>query len=140
MAENKTKTTEANVTEFIQKVENEVKRKDSFALVDFFKSITGHEPKMYGPTIIGFGNYHYKYVSGHEGDAPLAAFSPRKDNLVFYFEPEFPNKEKFLEKLGKHKVSKGCVYVKKLDDIDISVLEDMTKASIKETQTKYPDN
>lgn len=139
MAENKTKTTDANVTEFIQKVENEVKRKDSFVLVDFFKSITGHEPKMYGPTIVGFGNYHYKYASGHEGDAPLAAFSPRKDAIVFYFEPEFPNKEKFLEKLGKHKTSKGCVYVKKLEDINLSILEDMAKASIKETQTKYPD-
>jgi hypothetical protein len=105
MAENKTKATEVNVTDFIQKVENEVKRKDSFILVDLFKSITGHEPKMWGPTIIGFGNYHYKYASGHEGDMPVAAFSPRKDNIVLYFSPEFGNRDKLLEKLGKHKAT-----------------------------------
>ncbi|MCF6133332.1 DUF1801 domain-containing protein [Flavobacterium wongokense] len=139
MAENKTKATEVSVEGFILKVENEIKRKDSFVLVDFFKSITGSEPKMWGPTIIGFGQYHYKYASGHEGDMPIAAFSPRKDSIVFYFSPEFENREWLLEKLGKHKSSKGCVYVKKLDDINLAVLEDITKASIKDTLTRYPN-
>jgi hypothetical protein len=139
MAENKTKATEVSVTEFIQKVENEVKRKDSFILVDFFKLITNCEPKMWGPTIIGFDTYHYKYASGHEGDMPLAAFSPRKDSIVLYFSPDLGNRDFYLEKLGKHKSSKGCVYIKKLDDINLSVLQEMTKASIEDTLAKYPN-
>ncbi len=139
MAENKTKVTEVSVTEFIGKVENEVKRKDSFILVDLFKSISGCEPKMWGPSIIGFGSYHYKYASGHEGDMPVAAFSPRKDAIVLYFSPEFGNRDKLLEQLGKHKASKGCVYIKKLDDINLGILEDLTKASIADVKSKYPD-
>lgn len=139
MAENKTKTTEANVTEFIQNVDNEVKRKDSFELVEIFQSVSGFEPKMYGPTIIGFGNYHYKYDSGHEGDAPIAAFSPRKDSLVLYFSPEFEAREKLLEKLGKHKSGKSCVYVKKLADIDRDVLKELLVESIKDITAKYPE-
>jgi len=139
MAENKTKTTNANVTEFIQNVDNEVKRKDSFELVEIFKSVSGFEPKMYGPTIIGFGNYHYKYDSGHEGDAPIAAFSPRKDSLVLYFSPEFETREKLLEKLGKHKNGKSCVYVKKLADIDREILKELLEESIKDITAKYPE-
>ncbi|MEO5775579.1 MAG: DUF1801 domain-containing protein [Flavobacterium sp.] len=138
MAEIKTKATEVNVTEFIQKVDNEVKRNDSFQLVEFFKMITGCEAKMWGPTIIGFGNYHYKYDSGHEGDMPIAAFSPRKDAIVFYF-AEFKNREQLLEKLGKHKSGKACVYVKKLEDINLSILEELTRASIHYISSKYPD-
>ena len=139
MADNKTKTTEANVTEFIDKVENKVKRKDSFELVELFQSVSGFEPKMYGPTIIGFGNYHYKYDSGHEGDAPIAAFSPRKDSLVLYFSQEFEARGKLLEKLGKHKSGKSCVYVKKLEDIDRDVLKELLEESIKDITSKYPE-
>jgi hypothetical protein len=138
MAENKTKTTDANVEEFILKVDNDIRREDSFRLVELFKSISGFEPKMYGPTIVGFGNYHYKDPSGHEGDAPLAAFSPRKDFIVFYFD-SFEEKDGLLEKLGKHRSSKACVYVKKLADINLSVLQEITRKSIKQTQLKYPD-
>ncbi|MES2410069.1 MAG: DUF1801 domain-containing protein [Bacteroidota bacterium] len=138
MAKNKTAVTEVDVTEFIQKVDNEVKRKDSFQIVEIFKSISGCEAKMWGPTIIGFGNYHYKYESGHEGDCPLAAFSPRKDAIVFYF-AEFENREKLLEKLGKHKSGKACVYVKKLEDINLAVLEELTSDSIKYITAKYPE-
>lgn len=130
MAKNKTTQTDSNVTEFVGKVENEVKRNDSFKLIDIFKSITGFEPKMWGPSIIGFGSYHYKYESGHEGDAPLAGFSPRKDSLVLYFATKFEEREELLEQLGKHKSSKACVYAKKLDDIDIEVLEKMIRNSI----------
>ena len=138
MAKNKTTATEVNVSEFILKVDNEVKRKDSFQLVEIFKSISGCEPKMWGPTIIGFGNYHYKYESGHEGDCPIAGFSPRKDAIVLYF-AEFENREQLLEKLGKHKSGKACVYVKKLEDINLTVLEELTRASIKYITSKYPD-
>lgn len=136
MAKIKTIATEVNVTEFIQKVANEVKRKDSFQLVEIFKSITGCDAKMWGPTIIGFGNYHYKYESGHEGDMPIAAFSPRKEAIVFYF-ADFENRAQLLEKLGKHKSGKACVYVKKLEDINLSVLEELTRASIKYITSKY---
>lgn len=138
MAENKTKATEVDVEEFILKVDNDVKRNDSFKLVELFKSITGCEPKMWGPTIIGFGNYHYKYESGHEGDCPIAAFSPRKDSIVLYFS-NFGERDQLLEKLGKHKEGKACVYVKKLDDISLPVLEEITRASIADITSKYPD-
>lgn len=138
MAEIKTKATEVNVSEFILKVANEVKRNDSFKLIEVFKSSTGCDPKMWGPTIIGFGNYHYKYESGHEGDMPIAAFSPRKDAIVFYF-AVFENRNQLLEKLGKHKSGKACVYVKKLEDIDLSILEELTRASINYITSKYPN-
>lgn len=138
MAKNKTTETNSSVTEFVNKVENEVKRNDSFKLIEIFKSITGFEPKMWGPAIIGFGNYHYKYESGHEGDAPLAGFSPRKDSIVVYFAPEYENREVLLSQLGKHKSSKVCVYVKKLSDIDINVLEIMVVNSMTYTMKLYP--
>jgi hypothetical protein len=138
MAKNKTTYTNSSVTEFVNKVENEVKRNDSFKLIEIFKSITGLEPKMWGPTIIGFGNYHYKYESGHEGDAPLAAFSPRKDSLVLYFAPEFENREVLLSQLGKHKSSVACVYVKKLSDIDLKILEIMIVNSMTYIKKLYP--
>ena len=138
MAKNKTTETNSSVTEFVNKVENEVKRNDSFKLIEIFKSITGFEPKMWGPTIIGFGNYHYKYQSGHEGDAPLAGFSPRKDSLVLYFAPEFENREVLLSQLGKHRSSKSCVYVKKLGDIDIKILEIMIVNSMTYATKLYP--
>ncbi|HET6542735.1 MAG TPA: DUF1801 domain-containing protein [Chryseolinea sp.] len=138
MAKNKTTETNSSVTEFVNKVENEVKRNDSFKLIEIFKSITGFEPKMWGPTIIGFGNYHYKYESGHEGDAPLAGFSPRKDSLVLYFASEYENREVLLSQLGKHKSSKACVYVKKLSDIDIKILQTMIVNSMNYAKKLYP--
>jgi hypothetical protein len=138
MAKNKTTETNSSVTEFVNKVENEVKRNDSFKLIEIFKSITGFEPKMWGPTIIGFGYYHYKYESGHEGDAPLAGFSPRKDSLVVYIATEFENREVLLSQLGKHKSSKSCVYVKKLSDIDLKILETMIVNSMTYTMKLYP--
>ena len=136
----KTKTTQTNnsVAAFIDKVEDEGKRDDCYKLIEIFKSITGHEPKMWGPSIIGFGSYHYKYESGHEGDAPLAGFSPRKDSLTIYMATEFKNREALLRQLGKHKNSKSCVYVKRLDDIDIPVLKVIVKNSMDYVTTLYP--
>ena len=140
MAQNKTTETNISVIEFVNKVESEVKRDDSFKLIEIFKSISGFEPKMWGPTIIGFGSYHYKYESGHGGDAPLTGFSPRKDSLVFYLASEFENRELLLSKLGKHKSSKGCVYVKKLSDIDIETLKIIITNLMNYISKLYPSN
>ena len=140
MAKNKTTETDSSVTAFIDTVENQTKRDDSHKLIEIFKSLTGWEPKMWGPSIIGFGTYHYKYASGQEGDAPLAGFSPRKDALVLYFDCEYEKRDELMEKLGKYKSSKSCVYVKKLDDIDISVLKEMIVNSIKRTEKLYPSS
>jgi Domain of unknown function (DU1801) len=136
MAKNKTSETTVSVAEFINKIDNETKRDDAFQLVEIFKEVTGFEEKMWGPSIIGFGFYHYKYASGHEGDMPLAGFSPRKSAIVLYL---FTGLEKkaFLEKLGKHKGGKGCVYIKKLEDINISVLKKMIAASVKSVKKEY---
>ena len=139
MAKNKTTETTASVEEFITSfVDSEQKRNDSYKLIEIFRSLTGFEPKMWGPTIIGFGSYHYKYDSGHEGDAPLAAFAPRKDSLVIYFSTEFKNRELLLSQLGKHRSSKACVYVKKLSDIDLNIMCIMTVNSMNYTKKLYP--
>jgi hypothetical protein len=138
MAETKTKPTEVPVKDFIDKVDSEQVRDDCRTLVKMMKKITGSPPKMWGPSIVGFGKYHYKYASGHEGDAPLAAFSPRKGNLTVYM-LEFPGRESLLKKLGKAKTSKACIYVKKLDDIDMDVLEKIVKGSMDHTMKLYPD-
>ncbi len=140
MAKIKTTETTKSVTAFINAIRDEVKRKDSFQIIDIMKKQTGFDPKMWGPSIIGFGNYHYKYESGHEGDMPLAAFSPRSTAIVFYFSEEFENREELFKRLGKHKTGKVCVYVKRMADIDVSVLKKMITNSVKHTRSRYPDN
>src|SRR6185295_13281277 len=102
----------------------------SHELVKIFKGVTKEDAKMWGPSIIGFGSYHYKYESGHEGDMPLAAFSPRKSEMVLYLDLD-DKRDEFLKKFGKHKPSKGCVYFKKLADVDVNVLKKMVVYSIK---------
>lgn len=139
MAKNKTTETAVSVTDFLSKIENEQRRNDSFELIEMLKKLTGFEPKMWGPSIIGFGSYHYKYESGHEGDAPLAAFSPRKESLVLYFATTFENRDALLSQLGKHKSSKACIYVKKLDDIDRKIFEKMTINSMDSVTKLYPE-
>lgn len=141
MAANKNKTTKtgASVEAFINALPDEKKKQDSYTLINMMREVTGHEPHMWGPTIIGFGSYHYKYESGHEGDAPLAGFSPRKAALSLYFEPEFSGRDELLAKLGKHKAAVACVYVNKLADIDLGILKKMAIASVKHTKKKYPD-
>src|SRR5690606_8715403 len=122
MAKNKTSTTDENVTDFINSfADTEQKKQDSYELIELMKSISGHEPKMYGPSIVGFGNYHYKYDSGHEGDAPLIGFSPRKSDISLYVFTGYlghPEQEEILKDLGKFKMGKACIYVKKLSDIN----------------------
>ncbi|MFD2943605.1 DUF1801 domain-containing protein [Flavobacterium notoginsengisoli] len=140
MAVNKTTETTSSVTDFINAVENEVKRNDAFELLKIIQEITGFEPKMWGPSIIGFGSYHYKYESGHEGDAPLAGFSPRKTAMTVYFYLPEKEREELLPKLGKHTSSKACIYIKKLADIDMEILKKIILLSIDYTQNLYPPN
>jgi hypothetical protein len=137
MAKNKTAATTKSVDDFIAALDSEMKRDDAFKLVNIFKDITGHEARMWGPSIIGFGTHHYKYESGHEGDMPLACFSPRKTAVVLYLSG-FEKKDELLLKLGKHKGSKGCIYIKKLEDIDIAVLKKIVSASFKAVRKNYP--
>lgn len=138
MAKNKTTETENSVIDFIKAIDNEKKRNDALELLTILKETTGFEPKLWGPNIIGFGSYHYKYASGHEGDAPLAGFSPRKDAISLYLNPVFENKEELLLKFGKHKAGKGCIYVKKLTDIDLDILKKMISLSVESIQKLYP--
>ncbi len=136
MSEIKTKVTGERVEDFINSVENERRRQDGFELLKIYKRATGLEPKMWGPGIVGFGVYHYKSErSSQEGDWPLAAFSPRKQNLTLYV---YPNKfPELLKDLGKHKTSAGCLYVNKLDDVDLKVLEKLIAASYKWSREEF---
>jgi len=131
MAKNKTAETEVSVIDFINSyVDNDQKKIDSFRLVDLMTEWSGFLPKMWGPTIIGFGSYHYKYASGHEGDSPLIGFSPRKAEFSLYvYSPTEDNKH-LLDDLGKFKIAKACIYVKKLSDINILTLEKLCKMTI----------
>lgn len=138
MAQNKTTETQSSVIDFINAVEDSTKRNDSFELVKLMQQQTGFEPKMWGTSIIGFGSYHYKYASGHEGDAPLVAFSPRKAaiSLYSYLAPE--HREELLSKFGKHKSGKGCIYIQKIADINIDVLKKMISLSVENLNKLYP--
>jgi hypothetical protein len=131
MAELKTKLTDASVTEFINSIEDEEKRADSFEILKIMKQVTKEEPKMWGSSIIGFGNVHYKYDSGREGDWFLTGFSPRNQNLTLYVIGSFKPHVDLLNKLGKHKTGVGCLYIKKLQDVDIKVLKELIKQSVK---------
>lgn len=124
MAKNKTHETEVNPFDFIDTyVENEQKKADSLKLIELLREYSGAEPKMWGPTIIGFGHYHYKYASGHEGEAPLLGFSPRKAAFSLYVYSDTEKSKKLLTDFGTFKMGKACIYFKKLSDIDLSILE-----------------
>lgn len=128
---NKTTETEVDVKDFINSyVDNEQKKADSFQLVELMTKWSGFEPKMWGPTIIGFGKYHYKYASGREGDAPLIGFSPRKAEFSLYVFTPTEDHKQLLDTLGKFKMGKSCIYVKKLNDIHIPTLEKLCKSTI----------
>lgn len=137
MATLKTSFTDEDVASFIESVDNEQKRKDSYALISLMEKATGEKAKMFGPTIVGFGQYHYKYDSGHEGDAPLLGFSPRKAAISLYVYTGGKRQDELLKSFGKYKMGKACIYVKKLSDIDVDVLEDMMRDSIQFTSEKY---
>ncbi len=138
MAKTKTAYTGIDVMDFVNSyVDNEQKKADSFRLIELMQEWSGCEPKMWGPTIIGFGNYHYKYASGHEGDAPILGFSPRKAAFSLYVFSATERSEKLLADLGKFKMSKACIYVKKLSDINISTLQELCIESIKYINEHY---
>jgi len=122
MAENKTKPTSASVDDFIANLENTRRRTDALTALMIYKKITGLPPVMWGPAIIGFGSLHYVYETGREGDMPAAAFSPRKTCMTFYVDNKFEGAEELYAKLGKHKKSVACLYINKLDDVDLDVL------------------
>ena len=132
MAEIKTKVTDASVEDFLASIENETRRGDGFTLLDIYTRVTGEPARMWGPTMVGFGKYHYKSGrSNQEGDWPLAAFSPRKQSLTLYLNPGFEDVKDLLEQLGKHKTSVGCLYINKLADVDMNILEQMITRSYK---------
>jgi len=122
---NKTKPTKLSPRVYIKSVEHPTRRADGLELLNFFNRVTGLKPKMWGPSIIGYGRYHYKYESGREGDSMLTGFSPRKTALTIYVMPGYRDMSEKLERLGKHKIGKSCLYINKLTDIDLDVLEDI---------------
>ena len=138
MAETKTKPTTVSVAEFLAQLDNPHKLAEAHILIDMMSRATGKQPKMWGPSIIGFGSYHYVYASGHAGDAPLAAFSPRKAEFSIYLSPEQDKaRSALLAKLGKHRMGKGCLYVKRLEQIDLSVLGQLVRQSVDATKASY---
>ena len=137
MAENKTKATKASVAVYLAAIEGEERRADCKTLAKLLERATGEKPVMWGPSIVGFGTYHYTYDSGREGDSCLAGFSSRKDAITIYLTPSLPEKAELMKKLGKHKATKGCLYIKKLEDVDTKVLEKLVVTSVTELKRRY---
>jgi hypothetical protein len=138
MAENKTKATAASVDDFIASVERTKRREDAAALKAMFERLTGMDAKMWGPSIIGFGSYDYVYDSGHSGTAMITGFSPRKANLVLYIMPGFERSKGLMAKLGKYKTGRSCLYINKLEDIDLAILETLILDAVAFMKEKYP--
>ena len=137
MAELKTRKNSASVSAFLNTIDDAQKRSDAKKIATMMRKITGSKAKMWGTSIVGFGSYHYKYASGREGDFMLTGFSPRKQNLSLYIMAGFRDFDTLLAKLGKHKTGKSCLYIKRLDDIDLKVLELLISRSIKYMRSKY---
>ena len=133
----KTKATKSSVEKFLDSIESEQKRDDAYAILDMMQKASKEEPKMWGPSIIGFGTYHYKYDSGHEGDMCSIGFSPRKAALTLYILMGFEGYDELMAKLGKYKTSKACLYIKKLEDVDVKVLKELITLSVKYMKAKY---
>jgi hypothetical protein len=130
MAELKTQKTDASVEEFLNTVENERRRADSFALLELMREVTGEEPAMWGTSIVGFGTYRYQYASGRQGEWMQVGFSPRKRNLTLYIMPGFDGYESLLERLGKYRTGKSCLYINKLDDVHLPTLRELIRQSV----------
>ncbi len=136
MSELKTKVNNASVEKFLNAVVDEQARKDCYEILKIMKQVTKEEPKMWGASIVGFGSYHYKGASGREGDWMLTGFSPRKQNLTLYLMHGFDVHKDLLKKLGKHKTSMGCLYIKKLEDVDKKVLKELVAESVKRMKSQ----
>lgn len=139
MAENKTHATSASVDDFISAIADDERRKDCLALVAMMQRVTGSKPYMFGPTIVGFGNYHYEYESGHKGDACITGFASRKPDLTLYIVPGFLASEALMARLGKYKTGKSCLYIRRLSDVDQQVLEKLVRTSVDYVRKTYPD-
>jgi len=137
MAENKTKATDASVESYLSAIEDETRRKDCEALAKLMAKATKEPPKMWGTSIVGFGSYHYKYESGHEGDSCLVGFSSRKGDISVYLLAGFPGRDELLARLGRHKMGKACLYVRRLSDVDPKVLEQLVVGSVTEIKRRY---
>ncbi len=138
MAENKTKATKAGVTQFLNSIEPPQKRKDAKVIAKIMREATGNRARMWGANIVGYGQYHYRYDSGREGDFMRVGFSPRKQNLSVYVIPGFTGFTGLLRKLGKHKVGRSCLYINKLEDVNVDVLTQIIQKSVKIMDKKYP--
>lgn len=138
MAEPKTIPTGKSVEDFLNAVPDQKKREDSFVILKLMKEATGVEPKMWGESIVGFGSYHYRYESGREGDAPLVGFSPRKQNLTIYILSGFVAYDEVLKSLGKYKTGKACLYIKKIEDVDLPTLKALVEQSVDHMQKTNP--
>jgi len=139
-SENKTVPTHASPRAYVAAIGSAAQRADAEWLLEMMERIVGEPPRMWGPSIIGFGQYHYRYASGREGDGMLAGFAPRKGNIVVYLVGEIPEQAELLRRLGPHRMGKACLDLKKLDDIDRAVLEDLVSRSVAAQRAKYPDH
>jgi hypothetical protein len=139
VSELKTKQNDASVSDFLESIANQQTRKDCQTIIQIMQQASNAEPKMWGSNIVGFGTYHYKYASGHEGDALRIGFSPRKQNITLYINGGFEKQQDLLAQLGKHTTAKVCLYIKKLVDVDLQVLEKLIQASINHMLEKYPE-
>jgi len=137
MTENKTNETGASVDRYVGSIKDESRRKDCETLAKLMSKATSQPPKMWGTSIVGFGSYHYKYESGREGDCCLTGFSARKGDISIYLTSEFPARAQLLSKLGKHKSAKACLYVNKLADVDLKILEKLVANSAAEVKRRY---
>lgn len=138
MATLKTQQNDASVQQFIDGLDDTSRRKDCMTMRRMMSKVTGKRAKMWGTSIVGFGSYHYKYASGREGDFFVTGFSPRKQDFTIYIMPGYSDYGHLLKKLGKHRIGKSCLYVKRLDDIDLEVLEQMIRESVDEMKSLYP--
>ena len=137
MSQLKTTRNEADVNAFLDAVENPRRRADAMQVLDLMEGVTGEPPKMWGTSIVGFGSYHYRYASGREGDWPVVGFSPRKQNLVIYIMPGFSDYGELLGGLGKFRTGKSCLYINKLDDVDLALLKELVRESVAEMKRRY---
>lgn len=138
MYEIKTRETDQDVRQFIETIDNEKKRSDAIKLLEIFTETTGLHAKMWGSSLIGFGSYHYRYASGHEGDAMITGFSPRKANFSLYLSTSQEDRTSYLTRLGKHRAGKGCVYINRLADINEDVLREMIQCNLDYIRAMYP--
>lgn len=137
MSENKTKPTDVPVEEFIESIDHKVRKEDAWTLYNMLNEVTGLKAKMWGPSIIGYGTYHYKYDSGREGDMIKIGFSPRKASLSLYIMSGFPEYEDLLSRLGKYKLGKSCLYINKLTDVDLDILKEIMVRGFQKMNEKY---